>query len=136
MNDTSFKPTIYLNRIELDGNTYIKLYYKPNEKILHRIKQNDWIKYSVEVSSWYVKNSKKYIGLVKELFSDIAEVSTKYLEWKQWTQPRISENNIGLDYYNKPPLEKRDTLPCITLFPYEKEGKKLIGFKRLFKNQR
>lgn len=129
-------PTVFLNRIEFNGKTYIKLYHQPSDTILRRIKNNDWIRYSVGFNAYYVIDNEKNIGLVLELFSDIAKVSTKYLEWKQWTRPVISENNIGLDCYNRPPLEKRKTLPCITLFPYEKEGKKLIGFKHTFpKNQ-
>jgi site-specific recombinase XerD len=124
--------TIYLNRIDLHGKSYIKLYYKPNEKILHRIKNNDWIRYSVELSSWYVIDSEKNIGLVKELFSDIADVSIKHIDWKPRPQPRISGNNIGLGYYDRPALLKKDKLEKITLFPYEDKDKKLIGFKQFF----
>jgi len=126
------KPVIFLNRVEMEGKALIKLYYKTDEKIVQRIKQNDWINYNVKLSAWCVNYTEKNIGLVKELFSDIAEVSTKYLEWKQWTQPRISANNIGLGYYDRQALEKREILPCITLFPYEKEGKRLVGFKYIF----
>jgi len=132
MNDTSFKPTIYLNRIELDGNTYIKLYYKPNEKILHRIKQNDWINYNVKLSAWCVNYTEKSIGLLKELFSDIADVSTKHLNWTPRPQLRVKANNIGKWAYETPALEKTEKKGTITLLPYERDGKKLIGFKYIF----
>lgn len=135
MNSYKNNPVIFLNRIELDGKSYIKLYYRPNEKILQRIKNNDWIRYSVQLSSYYVIDSEKNIGLVKELLSDLAEVSIKHLDWKPKPQPRISGTNIGLEYYDKPALLKKDTLGTITLFPYEEKGIKLIGFKQSFPNR-
>ena len=132
MNVTSYKPAIFLNRIEFNKKSYIKLYYKPNEIILHRIKKNDWIWYSVELNSYYVIDSEKNIGLVMDLFSDIAYVSTKHIDWKPRLQPRISSNNIGLGDYDKPALVKKEKSGTITLFPYEEKGKKLIGFKQFF----
>ena len=116
-------PTIFLNRIEFKGKSYVKLHHKTNDAILKRINKNDWIRYSVKFNSYYIVDNEKNIVLVKELISDIAEVSIKYLDWKPRTQPMICANNIGIDYYNRPPIEKRETLACITLFPYEKEGK-------------
>ncbi|OQX80135.1 MAG: hypothetical protein B6D61_02395 [Bacteroidetes bacterium 4484_249] len=52
------KPVIFLNRIKTEGNSLIKLYFIPNEKIEQRIKQNDWINYNVKLSSWYVGYSR------------------------------------------------------------------------------
>ena len=129
---TSNKPAIFLNRIDLDGKSFIKLYYKPNEIILYRIKKNDWIRYSVELNSYYVIDSEKNIGLVMDLFSDIAYVSTKHIDWKPRPQPRISSDNIGLGDYDKPALVKKEKLGTITLFPYEEKGRKIIGFKQFF----
>jgi site-specific recombinase XerD len=126
------QPSIFINRIDLDGKSYIKLYYKPNEKILHRIKNNDWIRYSVEMGTYYVKDSEKNISLVKELFSDIAIVSTRHINWKPRPQTRVTSNNIGRWGYEMPALEKRGNLEKITLFPFEHKGKKLIGFKKIF----
>lgn len=124
--------TIFLNQIEYRGKPYIKLYYQSNEIILRRIKNNDWIRFSILFNAYYVVYSEKNIGLVKELFDDIANVSTKHLNWMYRLQPKITENNIGLQYYGPPALEKRKKLPAINLFPYEKEGKKLIGFRHIF----
>ena len=107
MNSYKNNLIIFLNRIELDGKSYIKLYFRPNEKILQRIKNNDWIRYSVQLNSYYVIDSEKNIGLVKELLSDLADVSTKHLDWKPNPQPRIKGTNIGLDYYDKPALQKK-----------------------------
>ena len=136
MKTYQYTATIFLNRIDYKGKSYIKLYHQPNDIILRRIKNNDWIRYSVGFNSYYVIDNDQNIGLVKELFSDIANVSTKHLNWKPWTQPKINANNIGLSNYNRPALEKRGKLSGISLFPYEKEGKKFIGFKHIFSGSR
>ena len=136
MKTYQYTATIFLNRIDYKDKSYIKLYHQPNDIILRRIKNNDWIRYSVGFNSYYVIDNDQNIGLVKELFSDIANVSTKHLNWKPWTQPKINANNIGLSNYNRPALEKRGKLSGISLFPYEKEGKKFIGFKHIFSRSR
>ena len=132
METKSNKPIIFLNRIELEGDSLIKLYYKRSEKVLQRIKQNDWIIYNVKLSSWCVKYSEKNISLIKELFSDIAEVSTRHLNWIPRPQLRVTANNIGKWGYEMPALEKREKSESITLFPFEMNGKKLIGFRYIF----
>jgi len=52
------KPAIFLNRVKLEEKSFIKLYFKTDEKIAHRIRQNDWIMYSVELRSWYIAAKK------------------------------------------------------------------------------
>ena len=126
------KPVIFLNCVEMEGNSFIKLYYKADEKIGQRIKQNDWINYNVQLSSWCVNNTEKNIGILKELFSDIAEVSTKHLNWTPRPQLKVTANNIGRWGYEMPALEKAEKRGTITLFSFERDGKKLIGFKYVF----
>lgn len=136
MKSSQYSNTIFLNRIEYNDKPYIKLYHQPNDTILRRIKNNDWIRYSIRFNSYYVIDNEQNIGLVKELFSDIATVSTKHLDWKPWKKPKINSNNIGLTNYYRHALEKREKLSGISLFPYEKEGEKLIGFKHIFSGSR
>ena len=45
---------IFLNRVKYKGKLYIKLYYKPNDIILKLIKNNDWIRYSIMFSAYYI----------------------------------------------------------------------------------
>lgn len=125
-------PVVFLNRVVYKEKLYIKLYYKPNIIILKRIKNNDWIHYSVMFSAYYIIDTEQNIGLIKELFSDIAIVSTKYLDWKPKLQPKINATNIGASKYDCPALSKRKNLPGILLFPYEEKNKKFIGFKHRF----
>ncbi|MCD4695664.1 MAG: tyrosine-type recombinase/integrase, partial [Bacteroidales bacterium] len=130
------KPVIFLNRIEMEGNSFIKLYYKADEKIGQRIKQNDWINYNIKLSSWCVNYTEKNIGILKELFSDIAEVSTKHLNWVPKPQLKVTANNIGMWGYEMSALEKAEKKGTITLLPFERDGKKLIGFKYVFPKNR
>lgn len=123
---------IFLNRVRLNGNSFIKLYYRPNNKVEQRIRNNDWIMYSVELGSYYVVDTKSRIGLVQELFSDIADVRLNYLDSTPWIKPKISPNNIGIDNFEQKALVQRSHRDQITLFPYEIGGRKLIGFKHFF----
>jgi len=123
-------PTIYLNKGSLDGKEVIKLYFKNNATIYKRIQNNDWVMHSVELGSFYFLNTKKNINIVKDLFSDIAIINTFYLTWLP--KPEISHNNIGRAFYNQRPLVKRKKLDTISLFPYEENKIKLIGFKHIF----
>ena len=69
------RSTIYLNKGVLEGRNVIKLYYKKDELVFNRIKSNDWIKYSVEDRVCYCDYSEEKIGLLKDLFSDLATVN-------------------------------------------------------------
>lgn len=124
---------IFLNRIKLSEKDCIKLYFYPNDVIDKRIKQNYWIKYSIEPGAYYVDENEKTIGLLSELFEDIAQVSTLHLDWKPRPKPCINGQNIGMGYYNGPVLPKKENRAKITLFPFELKEINLIGFKHYFK---
>jgi site-specific recombinase XerD len=124
------KPTIFLNRTQLRNKGYIRLYFKPNEFILKRIKNNDWIRFSLELNAYYVADKESTIGLLKELFTDMAEISTRHLDWKP--RPRIASLNIGNTSYNVTPLVKRKKQQVLTLFPFKIKGIAYAGFTYFF----
>ena len=123
---------IHLNRVIIDNKKLIKLYFTRNERIVDRIKSNDWIKYKVELRAYYVEDTAENIGLVRELFSDIAIVSIKHLDWTPKKHPSISPNNIGFSSYEQSSLNKRPRVDQILLFPFILDGNKHIGFKHFF----
>lgn len=123
---------IHLNRVIIDNKKLIKLYFTRNERIVDRIKSNDWIKYKVELRAYYVDDTAENISLVRELFSDIAIVSTKHLDWVPRNLPKISPNNIGFSGYEQSSLTKRPKVDQILLFPFILDGSKHIGFKYFF----
>lgn len=124
------KPIIFLNKVSLDGKDYIKLFFRSNDNITSRIKNNDWIRYSLQLRAYYVMDTEKSMGLLEELFSDIAFVSKKYLFWKPFSKPNIKGNFIGVNLLNTPTLEKRENLETVTFFPFEACQKKIIGFRK------
>lgn len=130
METQNLQPIIFLNRVSHKGKKWLKLYFYSNEKIIRRIKDNSWIKYSLELNAYYVPGEDRMIGLVSELFDDIAIVDLKHLDWKPRIKPSIIANNIGLQYYSESPLQKKEEKDKITLFPYEIEGLKYVGFKK------
>lgn len=87
------KPIIYLNKADIDGQSFIKLYYKYNKNIYTRIKNNDWISYNSRFGAYGVPESAKYISLIEELFDDIAIISKKYMH----ARLEIKANQIVLN---------------------------------------
>lgn len=132
MKYASNKAVIFLNRVNVKGNNYIKLYFTRNDAIVKRIRANDWIKYSVETGAWMIRDTENGIGLIQDLFSDMATVSTRHLDWKPRQKTSISPNNMGSGQFLQTALPKKTTLGSIMLFPFEVEGQKYIGFKQFF----
>lgn len=122
-------PVIYLNKGVLEGKHIIKLYFKKNEIIFNRIKQNDWINYSAVINACYCDYSEQKVGLIKDLFSDIARIDLNYLD--AVVRPKLKSTNgfIGADkyYYG---IRKRELKIPITLFCFIIKGRKLIGFRQ------
>lgn len=126
---------IYLNRAKSGSTSVIKLYFKADKVIYNRIKQNDWIEYDIEHRAYCITDDEKAIGLVKDVFSDIAIVSDWYINAQARENPKIEPNSIGNFMYTIQALEKRELKESITLFPFEGERKKLIGFRKHFRRE-
>ncbi len=124
------KPLIYLNREVVNGNSFIKFYFKTDEQIIRRIRNNDWIKFSVELQAYYMLDSVNNIGIAKELFSDIAWVNSDYIDRKP--KLKVSPANIGLNSFAQLALVKRSVKAHVMLFPFEEDGQKFIFFKHAF----
>ncbi len=123
-------PVIYLNKEMLHDVALIKLYFKHNDKIQCRIKQNSWIKFDITLNAFCVKYSDQMIALLDEVFSDIAEVNDFYL----YEKPKITSNNIGKSSFGYRPLEKREKVEFLVLFPFEIDGVKYVGTNKVFNN--
>ena len=132
MNKQNLKPVIFLNKVNLNGDKCIKLYFKSNETVSSRSNNNNWIKYSKNLSAYFVKDTDTNIGILKELFCDVANISTRHLNWKPNPTPVISPNTIGLDRFKQTALIKRNVIGRIMFFPFEEDGIKYIGFKQVF----
>ena len=131
MNYKNKLPYLFLNRIHLNKESCIKLYFQYNSVIINRVKQNSWIKFDAVKGYYYTRERKNTLGLLSELFDDIAVVNLQHLDYKPRERFSVNDQTIGkgtgVDI-----LLKRKNLDTITLLPFEFEGRKMIGFSNRF----
>jgi len=129
------KQIIYLNRISLKGENHIKLYFykSPIELIINRIKNNSWIKYNTELGTYVTKEKANTVGLLSELFEDIAVVK-EYLDYKKPEKLIVSRQKTG-NGFEATNLLKRKGLIHITLLPFRENNKDIIGIRHHFERE-
>lgn len=86
---------IFLNRVVLNGKKCLKFYYRNGDKITERIKQNEFIKYSIDYKIYYVEESDSIIGILRDLFEDIATINTKHLDFHKIKKANVENQNLG-----------------------------------------
>jgi site-specific recombinase XerD len=118
---------IYLNHIRENNADISALYFKPNDKILECIRKNDWIYWSKEVRRYCVKNAPNTVGLLIDVFENIAIISTKYYE------ANLVENKdtvtLGNTVYFKGVLEKKKKNGCINIIPFKGDEGRFLAVK-------
>jgi site-specific recombinase XerD len=125
------KEHIFLNRVVLNGKKCLKFYYRNGDKITERIKQNEFIKYSIDYKIYYVEESDSIIGILRDLFEDIAIINTKHLDFHNYKKANVENQNLGnLSVDLK--LSKRENLNTLTLYPVIIKQKRFILFKEIF----
>lgn len=131
-NNEAIKQKIYLNRIEIDNRKCIKLFFfkPPNTLIITRIRNNDWIRFDEEKGIYFAIEQNNTIGLLMELFDDIADV-TPFLDYKERKSFKVSNQKIG-NGFEPVDIQKRENLIAITLLPIQIKGKNCIGIKHRF----
>lgn len=126
------KPVIYLNHIQSSAENISVLYFKADKQIEQRILLNDWIQWSIGYSAFIVKNGKNTVGILYDLFEDIAEVNTFYYEAK--LKRNTSSINIGNYYYFKNVLCACEKEGVITLVPFDNKQTRLLVIKFSYKS--
>jgi len=126
------KPRIYLNRLSINGISYIKLFFfaSPNEQIINRIVNNSWLNYNSELGVYLAEEKPNTVGLLMELFDDIAFIK-EYLDYKKADSFLVSKQSIS-NTYEAIDLQKRNNLIHITLLPFNENKKEMIGIKHHF----
>ncbi len=123
------KPTIYLNkrRNRQKGTDWIVLLYKYQEVIEERISMNDWIVFDIYFGAYCTNYSELNIGLLHDLFSDIALVNDFYLN----ALPPLmaSKLEINANVYFRNPLEHIQKMGEILLVPYSWQGNSFLLIK-------
>ena len=119
------KPIIYLNHLKDSTGDYSALYFKRNDAILQRIKQNDWISWNTQHKRFLVLNTQQTQGLLTDVFEDIAVINTKYYEAS--LKGNTQELFIGDNNYFNGAFKKNKKLGIVTLVPHKNsQGKRLI----------
>lgn len=131
MNYKNKLPYLFLNRIRMKKEQCIKLYFRYNSLIINRIKQNDWILFDSVKGFYYTPERKNTLGILAELFDDIAIVNLQHLDYKPQERFTVHDQSVGkgrgVDI-----LIKRNNLDIITIMPFEIDNKKMIGFSYRF----
>ncbi len=118
------KPVIYLNKQkDLDADLCV-LYFKSNDDILKRIQYNNWIVWNFRLKKYTVKSTPQTVGLLKDVFEDIAIIDTKY--YQAILKNHTEEIVIGDVTYFNGVLESIEKLGVIMLVPYKKDGIRLL----------
>lgn len=125
------KPVIYINHVKNATDDLSVLYFKSNRNVAERIKQNDWIKWDVKQQVWFVKNNKNIVGLLCDVFEDVATINTRYYEGK--IKGQTGEINIGNFTYFKGVLQTKDKIGRISLLPIKDENTGFIAIKFTYK---
>ena len=89
------KPLVYLNRRvhpHLKKVFVALIFDEKNEILLRLIAQNDWIRRSEQIGHYVVPYTEHNIGLLHDLFTGIANVSTKYLN----AAPELSADRVEI----------------------------------------
>jgi hypothetical protein len=125
-------PLLFLNRVQLNQEPCIKLYFHTNDAIIHRIKQNDWIDYSIELNAYYTVERKNTLPLLQDLFEDIAEVRMDKLNWKKLTSVAAIIGKNKMNYFE---LQRKKKEKNITIHSIRIDGKSYFMFKHFFKRE-
>ena len=113
---------ISLSRFVIKNTPYLQLNFRNSEKLHSVIRKNDWIAFSIVRSKYYIPDDKNYVGLLKEVFSQIADIRI----------PDESIKKMQVHIGNTPTFQnenKRDKKPGVFLYPLDKNNLKGIGVK-------
>ncbi len=121
------KSIIYLNKqFDADEDLCV-LFFKFDNVIYKRIQQNDWITWNPKLQKYVVKSTPQTIGLLSDLFEDIAIINTKY--YHAQLKSNTEEVVIGDATYFNGILEIQDKLGAVMLVPFKDEGRRCIIIK-------
>lgn len=128
------RKTIYLNPIIIKGTEYASLWFKMDDIIYKRIRENDWIKYSNEQKQYYVPKEEKYFNLLTDIFEDICVINKKYLNPRKPIKGVAA--SVGMTQNGHNPMfisgEKRENL---LLIPIEEGNNKKIILKHKYNKE-
>ncbi|MBI4648074.1 MAG: tyrosine-type recombinase/integrase [Bacteroidia bacterium] len=124
---TDRKPVIYLNGFDYKEKSLIKLFFRPNKKIVSLLQGRDWIKYSVTYRAYVTHNNERCFCLLADLFSNTAILDRKYLERRM--HPKAETVSIGNNSSTPCELEHQQKNSTVFLLPLKIEEKEYINIR-------
>lgn len=121
------KPIIYLNHIRNAKDDCAALYFTRNDLVSRRIEAHSWIVWSTEHKKFVVPIAQNTVGLLIDIFDDIAEVNTNYYE--AHLAGNTEEVCIGDASYFNGVLEKAPKCGSVTLTPLKNEFGRFLVVK-------
>lgn len=119
-------PVLYLNPLEHQGKTCIKLWHKPHPNVRQRIKTAPWIKYSQTYKCYVMPHTPQAIAQTYSHFAGIATVNTRYLHRPKRLRPSYGATILA-DSHTAEPLIKIAHLPVLRLTPFLHQQKTYIS---------
>ncbi len=124
---TNSKTCIYLNYQKVNEKAVCALYFKKDDQVLERIRQNSWIKWDENKHCYMVRSTPQTVGLLIDLFDDIAEVNTSY--YHAQLKGKNEEIVIGGATYFTGILQPLEKSGNIMLVPYVNNDERLLVLK-------
>ncbi len=93
---------IYIKQQNDESGEYCFLYFKPDNEIYERIKQNDWIIWNNDLHLFMARSTPQTIGLLMDVFEDIAKIDTSYYHSPLKDNEKAILNALGIEIKSKP----------------------------------
>ena len=122
----SESPVVYLNLLGHAGNTFIRIWHKPNPFITKRLKEGSWISYSKTYKCFVMYHSPQAIEMTHHHFLGLAKVDTRYLYRPKRLRPAEGTVILQQDKAITSPLKKVPVLPVVRLQPLEHQGRQYV----------
>ncbi len=118
---------IYLNQQKSEAEDLCVLYFKKDNMIEQRILENDWIIWNANIRQYVSKVTPQTVGLLIDLFEDIATISTKY--YQAQIKNNTEEIVIGDATYFNGILEPQPKIGTVMLVPYKQSEERFLIIK-------
>ncbi|WP_205503989.1 tyrosine-type recombinase/integrase [Rufibacter psychrotolerans] len=118
-------PVLYLNPLEHEGKSYIRLWYKAHPGISKKLKTLSLVKYSKTYRCYVMHQRPEAIARLQQQLEGIAYVSSRFLHPPKRLRPGKGTTVLGT-FQPSAPLEKQTHLPVVRLQPLLHQGKEVI----------
>ena len=113
---TTQAPVLYLNSLEHEGKSFIRLWHRPNPLISKRLKESTLVKFSKTYKCYVTHKTPQAIEQLHQHFLGVALVDVRYLNRPKRLRPALGAVVTGENRQSEP-LEKLPEVPVVRLQP-------------------